>query len=175
MKNIIIYGSCYGTARKYAEMLGESTGFLVKSYTEAGNLNEFDRIIYVGSLYAGGVLGLSKTIKNCDSVQFKKLVVVTVGLSDPENIKNADNIKRSLKKQLSDDIYANAEIYHLRGGIDYEKLNFRHKMMMKLLYNQAKKIPVEKQDAETKSMIETYNQRVDFVDESSLKKITKNL
>ncbi len=42
---------------------------------------------------------------------------------------------------------------------------------MKLLYNAIKNIPEEKQTAENKAMIETYNKKVDFIDFSSLDEI----
>ena len=42
---------------------------------------------------------------------------------------------------------------------------------MKLLYNTIKNIPEEKQTAENKAMIETYNKKVDFIDFSSLDEI----
>ena len=42
---------------------------------------------------------------------------------------------------------------------------------MKLLYNATKNIPEEKQTAENKAMIETYNKKVDFIDFSSLDEI----
>ena len=59
-------------------------------------------------------------------------------------------------------------IFHLRGGIDYQKLNFMHKTMMTLLYNKAKNLPEEKKDAETRAMIETFNKAVDFTDYNAL-------
>ena len=39
---------------------------------------------------------------------------------------------------------------------------------MKFLYHFSKKIPIEKQNEETKMFIATYNQMVDFVDFNSL-------
>lgn len=61
-----------------------------------------------------------------------------------------------------------AEIFHLRGGIDYSCLHFLHRLMMKLLYKNALKIPEEKRTAEVKAMIETYGAKVDFIDFSRL-------
>ena len=46
---------------------------------------------------------------------------------------------------------------------------------MKLLYNAVKNLPEEKQTAENKAMIETYNKKVDFIDFSSLDKITNEI
>lgn len=68
-----------------------------------------------------------------------------------------------------------ARIFHLRGGIDYKQLTFKHKTMMKLLYNSVKNTPPEEMTAETKAMIETYNQKVNFVDERTLEPIVKEI
>ena len=43
--------------------------------------------------------------------------------------------------------------------------------MMKLLYNAVKSLPEEKQSAEDRAVIETYNKKVNFIDFSSLDKI----
>ena len=61
--NIVIYGSQYGTAKRYAEELSNRLGFELKSYEEVADVNLYDTIIYVGALYAGGVLGMKKTFK----------------------------------------------------------------------------------------------------------------
>jgi hypothetical protein len=44
-------------------------------------LREFDCLVYGGGLYVGGILGANRVAKN----QYKNLVVVTVGLADPQN------------------------------------------------------------------------------------------
>lgn len=45
----------------------------------------------------------------------------------------------------------------------------------KLLYEQVKKQPVGEQDADTRAMIETYGQKVSFVDLACLDNIVKKL
>lgn len=87
---------------------------------------------------------------------------------DEENINNIEN---NMKRQLSNEIYKKASIYHLRGGIDYSKLNFLHKTMMRILYEKAKSLPEEKKTTEDKLMIQSLLQKVNFVDFSSLENI----
>ena len=70
-------------------------------------------------------------------------------------------------------ISTNSLIFHLRGGIDYSKLNFKHKTMMKMLYHSLKNKPIESLTQEDKALIETYNTKVDFVDYDSLKQIVE--
>ena len=171
LQNIIIYGSQYGTAKKYADELANRLGFELKSYESVGDINSYKTIIYIGALYAGGVLGMKKTFKSLKDCRRHKIIIATVGLADPTDKTNTDNIKREMKKQLPADVFDKAEFFHLRGGIDYSKLGFTHKTMMGMLYRKASTLPEDRKTAEVKAMIETYNKQVDFVDLSSLEAI----
>lgn len=166
--NIIIYGSQYGTAKKYAEELAKRTCFDIKSFEEAADINNCDTVVYIGALYAGGVLGMKKTFAKMSQCKNKNIFIATVGLADPTDAGNVNSIKSSIKKQLSKELYEKARIFHLRGGIDYSQLGLKHKAMMALLYKKAVGLPEERKTAEVKAMIETYNQKVDFVDFETL-------
>lgn len=168
MSNIILYGSHYGTTKQYAEELSRRTNIEVSSFKTIKDINQYDTIIYLGGLYAGGVLGMAKTLKNLNDVSHKKIILVTVGLADPTDEVNKNNIRNNIKRQLKKEVFEKAKIFHLRGGIDYSKLNFGHKTMLRLLYNSIKNLPEERQTAEDKAMIETYNKNVNFIDFSSL-------
>lgn len=176
MNKIIIYGSHYGTAKLYAQELAKRLKIGEFSFDDlkiknSCKLDEYETIIYVGALYAGGLLGMAKTFKKISNAENKKIIIVSVGLSDPQNSENTENIKNSIKRQVSDKIFENAKIFHLRGAIDYSKLNFAHKTMMNLLYKKAQNLQEEKKTSEVKALIETYNQKVDFVNFSDLEKI----
>ncbi len=171
MKEIIVYGSKYGSTKIYALELSKKTNIKAIDYKKIESIDEVNTIIYLGGLYAGGVLGLSETLKKFEKYSDKKFIIITVGLSDPNAQENIDNIEKSIKKQIPEEIFDNCKIFNLRGAIDYKKLNMMHKIMMKALYNKTKKIPLEKQNSESKALIETYNKQVNFVDVSTLDKI----
>ena len=176
MNSIIVYGSHYGTTKQYAEELSKRTNIKVISFKKINQqINDYDNIIYLGGLYAGGVLGMSKTLKKLNNISNKKILIATVGLSDPTDEVNKNNIRNNIKNQIPKEVLEKAKIFHLRGGIDYSKLNFAHKTMMKLLYNAVKNLPNEKQTAEDRAMIETYNKKVNFIDFSSLDKIANEI
>lgn len=175
MKKIIICGSHYGTTKQYATELSRRLGIELVEYSKLKSLSEYDTIVYMGALYAGGVLGLKETVKLLPSAINKKIYIVTVGLADPKDDVNISNIRNSIKQQVPPDVFSEAHFFHLRGGIDYKRINFKHKFMMRLLYNKVKKIPVEEQDAETKAMIATYNKEVNFVDFDSLNEIIESV
>lgn len=171
MKRLILYGSQYGTTKGYAEKFAEMTGIPVISYEDIKDLAGYELIIHFGGLYAGGVKGLRKTVG--EMAEGTKIIIVTVGLADVSDRKNTDNIKKSIRKQVPENILNRAKIAHLRGGIDYNKLSFKHRAMMTLLYNKVKRLPEEKKTAEVRAMIETFHQTVDFVDYDSLKPIVE--
>ena len=175
MSNIIIYGSHYGTTKQYAEELSRRTNIEAISFEKVNQINDYDNIIYLGGLYVGGVLGMSKTLKKLNNISNKKIMIATVGLADPIDEENKNNIRNNIKHQLPKEVFEKAMIFHLRGGIDYSKLNLIHKTMLKLLYNAIKKIPKEQQTAENNAMIETYNKKVNFINFSSLDKIVNEI
>lgn len=172
---IIIYGSQYGTTKRYAEELGKRTNIVVKNYGEIDDINNYDTIIYFGALYAGGVMGLKKTFSKLSSSDDKKIIIATVGLADPADNENTTTIKKGMEKQLSKDLFEKAHILHLRGGIDYSCLGIKHRTMMAMLYKKATGLPEEKKTSEVKAMIDTYNQKVDFIDLSRLDEIMELL
>lgn len=171
MNRIIIYGSKYGTALEYAEEISKRSGVPAIPYKEMKDINQYREIIYIGGLYAGGVCGMAKTLRKWSVIAESKLCIVTVGLSNPQNEQNMTNIRNAIKMQLPEKLYSMAEIFHLRGGINYSKLSVSYKVMMGMLYNKAKNTPTEQQDEETKAIIETYNQKVSFVDLKTIEPI----
>ena len=174
-KALIIYGTKYGTTERYARELAKRTGIQPAPYGKINIPEDCETIIYFGGLYAGGVKGLKETLPAIIKTAYKRLLIVTVGLADVEDDQNIENIRKSLLKQLPPEVYEKAELYHLRGGIDYSRLDFPHKTMMKLLYTKAKNLPEEKKNAEVRAMIDTYGKQVDFVNFRKLDIIEQSL
>lgn len=172
-KQLIIYGSRYGSTKRYAERLAEMTGTEAVEYKEAKDLDDYDRIVYLGSLYAGGVTGLKQTVGKISPRQ--ELIVSTVGLADPSDASNVAHIRQSIKGQIPAHFYDESRLFHLRGAIDYTKLNLKYRLMMSLLAKKVAKLSEEQQNAETRAMLETYGKQVDFVDFSSLQPIVDKI
>ena len=175
MEHIIVYGSQYGSTRRYAEKLSEQTGIPAFSYKDTPALSGKKIIVYLGGLYAGGILGLMKTLRGFSLQDGQKLILVTVGLADPNEPENQNNIRASLQRQLPARLLDRAKVFHLRGGIDYQKLSFGHRTMMKLLYQSLRRTPLEKQTTENRALIETYEKQIDFTDFGALEPIIREI
>ena len=100
MKSVILYGSRYGSARRYAQELSKQTDIPAVSYQEAPPLSKLETIVYIGALYAGGVLGLTKTLRRQSFGEHQRLVIVTVGLADPDILQNRENIRTPCKSRF---------------------------------------------------------------------------
>ena len=171
MKSLIVYGSQYGSAARYARKLAEQTGLPLAGYREAGDLAGYGCVVYLGGLYAGGVKGLKTVLPTLPADA--RLLLATVGLADVQDPENIANIQKALAAQLPAAVLARTTVFHLRGGIDYEKLTLPHRAMMALLYRHAKNLPPEKQSAEDRAIVATYNSKVDFVDFGSLEPLVE--
>ena len=175
MESILIYGSKYGSTRRYAEQLSKRTGIPAVACSDAPDLSNKKIIVYLGGLYAGGILGLTKTLRGFSLRDGQRLMLVTVGLADPSETENRENLRASLQRQLPAGLLGQSKLFHLRGGIDYRKLSFSHRTVMALLYRSLRSIPAEKQTAENRALIETYGRHVDFTDFNSLEPIIREI
>mgnify|MGYP003195163907 FL=1 len=173
LKSIIVYGSKYGTAKRYAEKLSEMTNIPAVSYKKIGRLKEYDLVIHFGSIYAGGIKGLKKTVKSIR--KDVKLIIATVGLYDINDEGNVEAIKKGISSRLSSQIMDNTTIFNLRGSIDYEKLSFAHKQLIKLLCKILKSIPEDKKMPEQDDMLKCLKSKADFVDFSLLDQIVDEI
>ena len=170
-KQVIIYGSQYGSTKRYAERLSEITGVEAINYKEVKNIGDYQRIVYLGGLFAGGVMGLKKTVGKMTSQQ--ELVLVTLGLTDPNETSYYESIRKAIQAQLPSPFYDEHKIFHLRGAIDYSQLGFKHRLMMKMFHSMMLKKPELELTADAKTMLETYGKQVDFVDYDRLKPIVE--
>ena len=131
MNGIILYGSRYGASQQYAQALEGRTGLPAVSYNEIKDFSPFDTIVYIGGVYAGRTVGLAKTVRRLPTDHPFRLLVATVGLSDPSNEDSMLNIREHLAEELTPAIFIRTAHVHLRGAMDYSILQPKDKLMMK--------------------------------------------
>lgn len=172
-KIVVIYQSHYGTTKRYAEWIAEelNADLYEKRELNQDKLKEYEIIIYGGALYAGGIKGISIIKDNFNLIKDKKLMVFTCGLADPKNPDNLKGLHKSIAKAFTAEEQKNIVFFHLRGGIDYKKLNIIHKMMMAMLKHQLMKKDQTKIKEEDRQMLETYGKKVDFTDKTTIEPI----
>lgn len=163
-KRVVIFESKYGSTGQYATWIAEalSCPLFEKRKFRQQDLADYDTIIYGGGLYAGGVSGIELIAKNWPVLREKNVILFTCGLADPSDPENVRHIRDSLSKALSPEIPEKIHLFHLRGGIDYSRLNFIHKAMMSMLRKMLLKKDPESLKNEEKQLLETYGKCIDF-------------
>lgn len=169
-KAIVIYKSRYGFTKKYAQWIAQELGaeLMEARRIKPSYLRNYDVIIYGGGLYAGGVNGVSLITKSFQSIADKSLYLFTVGAADVSDENNINSIRSSLSKVLTPEMESKINIFHFRGGIDYPRLNFIHRIMMSMMVKTIRKKPEAELSTEEKDMLATYGQVVDFTDKSAI-------
>lgn len=164
MKNIaVIYKSHYGTTKQYAEWISEELGatLLERREVTPADLQEYDLVIHGGGLYASGILGIDLVVKN----PVNNLIVFTVGMANPETTDYTEIIQKNIPENLRE----KTKVFHLRGGMDYRKLNIAHRGMMAMM----KKMSIDKKSEieltnEDRAFKETYGGKVHFTDRATI-------
>lgn len=155
---IVIYASKYGTTRQYATWIAEALDAELADAkaVKPEKLRAYDVIVYGGGLYAGGIAGVKPVAQN----PCKNLVVFTVGLANPDST----NYSAIIKKNFTPEQIARMRVFHLRGGIDYERLGILHKFMMAVMKRVVQRKPETERDLEDKAFLATYGAAVNFTD-----------
>ena len=166
MSKIIVYASRYGSTKRYADKLSELTGVEAVDYSKVKDISAYDKVIYLGSILAGTVTGLKKTVSKMKAAQ--ELVIVSVGMLDPKDPETVSGIRSIIKQQIPAELYDESRIFHLQGCIDYPNLKLSHRMLMSMMRSMASKKPESELDAVSRTVLATYGQRIDYVDLSAL-------
>jgi len=120
-------------------------------------------LVLGGGLYAGGIDGVKTMLKK----NYQKLVVFTVGLADPMTTDYTEILKMGFTEQQ----LSKLQIFHFRGGIDYNNLSFLHKGMMVARYKYFKSRNPTDLSEEDKEFMATHGKVVGFMDKGSIQKL----
>jgi len=142
-KTLILYASKYGATEKYAKWLAENIhGDLKKTAAVTKeDLAAYECIIFGGALYAGRVNGIKKLTANWDTFKQKKVALFLVGMAPPPNQGAIDSLPAAIKDH--------AGVFYLRGAVDYEKMGFFTRLLMKAITKEPKSIDFTEEKALT--------------------------
>lgn len=132
MKTLIIYTSQTGFTKKYAEWLGERLSATVITLKEANKEKEiffedFDSIVYGGWVMAGKTFKSEWFLEKVSMWKEKRLAMFMVGAMPAES----PEVSKLLENAFNDEQKKYIKAFFCQGGLDYSKMRFPYKQMMK--------------------------------------------
>ena len=164
MKTLILYRSKYGSAAKYAHMLGEALDCpVVELGKRLPDLSEYDRIVFVGGIYAGGINGLNILRKSQAARTGKKLALLAVGASPYEEKAIEELRARTCTGEL-----AGVPLFYARGAWDETKMDRKDRFLCSLLQKAVSKKPPEECEPWMAALLQAKGQTCDWTDRACL-------
>lgn len=166
MNAIIIYKTKYGSTKKYAEWIKEELNCKITDAKDitAGELDNYDTIIYGGGLYAEVINGVSLITKNIDRLKDKKIAIYTTGITPIDCTDYYD--KLVIEKNFKEGVPENIKIFNFTGKMVINELSVVHRTALKTLKKimSSKKEPTEME----KLLVELCDADGDFTDRSQI-------
>jgi len=167
MKTLVLYKTSSGFTRKYAEWIAEelSADIFDVAKFDANKLDDYDNVVYGGSLHAVGIIGVKFITKNLDRLKGKKLAVFATGASPVRE----EVIREVRDKNFTQEQQKYIRFFYLRGGFDINKLKFIDKLLMTLF----KWVIQRKKELtpDEKGMLEAYKKPVDYTRKENVQEI----
>ncbi len=145
MKIIVVYKSKTGFSKQYAKWIQSSLNCDMLSLNQVKTLDGYDMVIYGAGLMAGQINGLKKFqsyIKN------QKIVIFATGAISKEATEIIEKVKKDNLSLFNQDV----PFYYFEAGLNYDKMGFFSKRMLKMMYHSLKK-KTEKTMEEEEMMI----------------------
>ena len=164
MKIILIYKSKTGFTEKYAKWISEEIDCEVVNISNIQKINfkNYDLVIYGSRIHAGRIDGLDKIKKlNLEN----KIIIFATGATPKET----NSIQEVWKNNLSETELKSIKHFYISAGLNYEKMGFLDKTMMKMAsYMLEKK---KEKSVEEIGMQNSIKKSYDISDKSKIKSL----
>lgn len=130
MNAIILYYSKTGFTKRYAQWISEALSCECVSFEQRGRVDfsKYDTVIFGSCVQAGKVQKLGWLKKQLPAWADKKAAAFAVGAMPPDSPVTLDLPKNNLTPQERERV----ELFYFPGGLDYEKMSFFNKKIMKM-------------------------------------------
>lgn len=129
-KTIVLYRSKTGFSKRYAEWIAEDLTCECRSIkcVKLDDLQDYGVVIYGAGVYAGMIAGLGKIKNWMEKSPEKTWIVFATGATPPKEGYEELIFKTNFRKGES----RPAHFYYFLAGINYEKMGFFNRVLMKL-------------------------------------------
>lgn len=130
MRTLLFYNGKTGFTKRYSDWIAEELGCEVKPYKDFANttINADEIIIFGSRVHAGRIEHLEKVKSKLNG----KLILFAVGAT-PASAEKAVN--KMWSESLSESEIKSIPHFYMQGGLDYDKMGFLGRIIMKVVAN----------------------------------------
>lgn len=130
MNILVVYSSKTGFTERYAGWIGESIPCTCVKAKEADEIDieKYDVILYGGGFYGGQIQGIAWLKNRIPQLQGKRTAVFATGAT-PED---SPEVEKAFAQNLTEEEQKAIPCFYLQSGLNYEKMDWKLRMMMKL-------------------------------------------
>ena len=139
MRTIVVYRTKYGHTRSYAEWLAESLGAELAELGAAPALDGFDAAVLLCPIYIGKLRGADRFMALAAEAPATALVAATVSGAPPETPGAQATFTQAIEKGVPEALRPRIAWFHLRGGMDYPRMSFGDRLLMRFPLSQQRK------------------------------------
>ena len=171
-KTAVVYFSKTGSTQRYAEWIAKDCGGDLIPYGEADivHLAEYKTVIYGGCVYSGVIQGVTLIKNNRDLLRHTRLAVFAVGLTQPgDSVAFQEVLDRTFRQEEQEGM----AFFHFPGAIDYKRLSFFQRCLMRVLKKSIQKKPTEMRSQMEQYILDSFGGRVDFTNYAYVKPLVQ--
>lgn len=173
MSALVLFRSVYGHAEKYAQWLGESlsTAPIDLADRRPTPLIGADCAVFVLPVYVSNLTEVKRVGQLAEAAPEVPIAIATVGMNDLNTDTNArDEVLGKCRAALPAPVFERINWFHLRGGLDYERMRFKHRMLMRMMYGMMRQ-RAKKGDEKAQEFCDSYGKSLDFTDRALLEPV----
>ncbi len=171
-KTAVVYATRNGSTKRYAEWIARdcSADLIALEEADIDQLALYGTLVYGGCVYSGAIQGISFIKNNRDLLQNVRLVVFTVGLTQPgDEAAFAQVLDRNFTEEERRDI----QFFHFPGALDHKKMSLQQRGIMWILKKSIQKKPKEARSQMEGYILESYGGKVDFTNAAYVKPLVR--
>ncbi|WP_124059193.1 flavodoxin domain-containing protein [Vaginisenegalia massiliensis] len=166
--NLVIYQSRYGHTQQYAEWIAQELTCPLKTFKTVtlADIEAADTIIFGSGVMAGQYKDLGKFIELVKQYPDKHYAFFSVSITDPAKADNVAFLTKQINQRIELGLQEKIKYFFFRGGLDYERMNGLHRLIMRVMIGSLKKKPALSPDDQR--LVDTYGKRLDYLDRQAI-------
>lgn len=169
---IILYESKYGSTQKYAKWLSERLDcpLAVTREVDISDLEAFDTVVFAGSIFASGILGISFLHKNYARLKDKKLAVLIVGASP-----DCTEVRQSVSEMNLCDKLGSIPCFYARGAWHKKTMKLRDRILVGVIFRSLRRRKQARLEMWETALLGCANQDADWTSPEQLDELVDYL